>query len=75
MLQEPSIAIVILNWNGFDDTVECLQSLRQVAYANYRIILVDNGSSHNEGGEIERLFPEIHLIANEANRGFAGGVQ
>lgn len=73
MLQEPSIAIVILNWNGFDDTVECLHSLRHTAYGNYRIILVDNGSANNEGKKIAALFPEIHLISNETNRGFAGG--
>lgn len=73
MKHEPSIAIVILNWNGYEDTVECLQSLRQLTYPHYKIVLVDNGSEHNEGGEIKKAYPEIHLIGNTSNRGFAGG--
>jgi GT2 family glycosyltransferase len=73
MNQKLSIAIVILNWNGFDDTVECLQSLRQLKYSDYKIVLVDNGSANNEGIKIRTLYPEIHLIGNATNRGFAGG--
>lgn len=73
MQQEPPIAIVMLNWNGFADTAECLQSLRQTAYRNYRTILVDNGSAGDEGFRLKEQFPEICLIRNEVNRGFAGG--
>ncbi len=73
MIQEPSVAIIILNWNGFDDTVECLNSLRQTTYGNYKIVLVDNGSANNEGTRLGEMFPEIQLICNATNRGFAGG--
>ena len=73
MMQEPSAAIIILNWNGFDDTVECLRSLRQTTYGNYKIVLVDNGSANDEGSRLGEMFPEIQLICNAANRGFAGG--
>ena len=38
------VAIVILNWNGWQDTVECLESLYQNNYPNYSIIVVDNDS-------------------------------
>ena len=40
------VAIVILNWNGWEDTIECLESLYQIDYSNYRIVLVDNNSSN-----------------------------
>ena len=40
----PKISIIILNWNGWKDTIECLESLYQITYPNYEIILVDNGS-------------------------------
>lgn len=40
----PQVSIVILNWNGWIDTLECLESLYQIVYPNYNIILVDNGS-------------------------------
>jgi GT2 family glycosyltransferase len=38
------VAIIILNWNGWKDTIECLESLSQITYQNYDIIVVDNGS-------------------------------
>jgi GT2 family glycosyltransferase len=73
MKQEPSIVIIVLNWNGFDDTVVCLESLRRLNYGNYKTVLVDNGSENNEGQRLLERFPEVHLIANQENRGFAGG--
>ncbi|MFH1878459.1 MAG: glycosyltransferase family 2 protein [Candidatus Omnitrophota bacterium] len=73
MEKEPKTAVVILNWNGFKDTVECLRSLEKTDYGNFRIVLVDNGSENGEGGELEKKFPGVHLISNAVNRGFAGG--
>lgn len=40
----PKVSIIILNWNGWKDTIECLESLYQIAYPNYDVIVVDNGS-------------------------------
>jgi len=37
-------SIIILNWNGWEDTIECLESLYQITYPNYNVIVVDNGS-------------------------------
>ena len=42
----PKVFIIILNWNGWEDTLECLESLYQVDYPNYNIIVVDNGSEN-----------------------------
>ena len=39
------VAIVILNWNGWKDTLQCLQSIYQITYDSFRVVLVDNGSS------------------------------
>lgn len=39
-----TVAIIILNWNGWKDTIECLESLFQITYSNYSVIVVDNGS-------------------------------
>jgi len=41
----PRVAIIILNWNGWKDTIECLESLLRIDYPNCHIIVVDNGSS------------------------------
>lgn len=43
----PKIAIVVLNWNGWKDTIECLESLEKINYSNYQVIVVDNGSQDN----------------------------
>lgn len=40
----PNVSIIILNWNGWDDTIECLESLYQITYPSYDVIVVDNGS-------------------------------
>lgn len=40
----PPVALVVLNWNGWENTIECLESLYKIDYPNYKIILVDNAS-------------------------------
>jgi hypothetical protein len=41
---KPNVSIIVLNWNGWNDTIECLESLYQINYPNYNVIVVDNGS-------------------------------
>lgn len=41
----PKVSIIILNWNGWQDTIECLESLYQIDYPNYDVIVVDNDSN------------------------------
>jgi GT2 family glycosyltransferase len=41
----PRVAIVVLNWNGWNDTIECLEALQHSDYPDYRVIVVDNGST------------------------------
>ena len=48
----PKVALIILNWNGWEDTIECLESLYQITYPNYDVIVVDNGS---EDESIEKI--------------------
>ncbi len=40
----PMVSIIVLNWNGWKDTIECLESIYQINYSNYDIIVVDNNS-------------------------------
>lgn len=49
---KPNVSIVILNWNGWKDTVECLESLYQINYLNYNVIVLDNASSD---GSIKKI--------------------
>ncbi len=48
----PLVSIIILNWNGWQDTLECLESLYQIDYPNYRVILVDN---HSQDQSLEKI--------------------
>lgn len=50
----PKVAIIVLNWNGWRDTIECLESIYLVNYPNYEVIVVDNGSSDNSVHQIEQ---------------------
>lgn len=68
-----SVAIILVNWNGFEFTAACLASLRKVDYPDFRVILVDNASQNQEGERLKKAFPEIDLIGNSENLGFAGG--
>ncbi|MDX1607676.1 MAG: glycosyltransferase family 2 protein [Candidatus Spechtbacterales bacterium] len=70
---KPLVYIVMLNWNGIEETLESLESLRSLRYPNYEVVLVDNGSDNNEGDKIKEVYPEIHLIKNDKNLGFAEG--
>ena len=70
---DPSIAIILVNWNGYAFTVACLDSLRQLEFPDFKVILVDNASQNEEGKKLKNEFSEIDLIENRANLGFAGG--
>lgn len=45
----PKVSIIILNWNGWADTIECLESVFRNNYPNYRVIVCDNNSSDQSG--------------------------
>ena len=72
-LAEPKVVIVVLNCNGKRVTVACLESLKEIGYSNYEIILVDNGPTDGSQECFRARYPEIVLLENEANLGFAEG--
>jgi len=72
-MQIPHVYIVILNWNGKEDTLECLRSVQAVDYPRYQILVVDNASSDGSAEAIRAAFPGVALIVNESNLGFAAG--
>jgi GT2 family glycosyltransferase len=52
MKKVPKVIIIILNWNGWKDTIECLESLYQINYPNYDVVILDN-DSHD--GSLEKI--------------------
>lgn len=69
-MKQPLVYIVLVNWNGLEDTLECLRSLNEISYKNYKIVVVDNGSNNNQADVIKKKFPYIELIKNKRNEGF-----
>lgn len=67
------VAVVVLNWNGWRDTLVCLASLQKLNYSKFDLIVVDNDSSDGSQGHIESHFPGIQVIQTGANLGFGGG--
>jgi GT2 family glycosyltransferase len=69
----PTVYFSILNWNQKELTCECLDSLAQLDYPNYEIVVVDNGSRDDEAAVIRSRFPSSVVLKNERNVGFAEG--
>ena len=69
----PRVVVIILNWNGKEDTLECLSSVKQLDYPNYETVVVDNGSSDDSIIAIATQYPDITLLQTGENLGYAGG--
>ncbi|MFQ3682373.1 glycosyltransferase family 2 protein [Roseiflexus sp.] len=72
--QLPEVAIIIVNWNTGQRTLECLQQLAQQTYCRCVVLVVDNGSNDDSIERIKRDAPAAILIALSQNLGFAAGV-
>lgn len=71
-MKKPEIAIVIINWNTYQLTFDCLKSMEKCTYIDKTIFFVDNGSHDGSGDKIALEFPKINYIKNATNRGFTG---
>lgn len=69
------ISVVIVNWNGKDDTVSCLSSLGKLHKNNYilDIVVVDNGSGDGSVADFRKKFREVTVLENKENLGFCEG--
>lgn len=68
------ISIIILNYNTFDLTCQCIESIyKETKKVDFEIIIVDNASTVDDPDKFLELFPKIKLVKNTENRGFAGG--
>jgi len=67
------VAVIVLNWNGLEDTRACLASLTAQTYPQLCVTVVDNASEDGSGAILAREFPAFTHIANAQNLGFTGG--
>lgn len=74
MTPQPIVSVIVLNWNGKHYLETCLSSLLGQTYQSLEIILVDNGSADGSVEFVRDRFPEVTIIENDTNLGFAKGV-
>ena len=67
----PHVKILILNWNGGDVLLDCLESVVAIDYDNFTTIVIDNASSDNSIDNIHNKFPNVEVIALNKNYGYA----
>ncbi|MBI5433847.1 MAG: glycosyltransferase family 2 protein [Planctomycetes bacterium] len=67
------VAAVVLNWNGGDENLACVESLYAQGSAVERVIFVDNGSCDGSWERVVARFPSVELLRNARNQGFGGG--
>ena len=76
---QPGVGIILLNWNGYKDTYDCLKSLESLSYPHFKVFVVDNCSSDNSYQQLlqDQVKGDFHLsieiIQSGGNLGFAGG--
>lgn len=74
MKSNPEISFITVNYNGFQDTKELIDSLHaHFSACSHEIIVVDNGSLQDEAQLLQNLYPHIRTLRSEHNLGFAGG--
>jgi GT2 family glycosyltransferase len=73
MNHSPSVAVLILNWNGANDTIECLNSVSQFDYPDFYTLVVDNGSMDSSIEKIEAACPGVQVLKTGRNLGYAEG--
>lgn len=67
------VSVVVVNYRGAEDTIACLDGMRDLDYPELEVIVVDNASGDGSAESIAARFPDAKVLALEENTGFAGG--
>ena len=73
LIGPPFVSIVILNFNGGKDILECLESVERLDYPGFEVIVVDNGSTDDSLRQIKKRFTGITIVENRTNLGVPEG--
>ncbi len=69
----PKVLIIIVNWNGKEYLNDCLRSVFNQSYENFKVILVDNGSTDGSIEFVKKIYSDVEIIPLDKNYGFAKG--
>lgn len=67
------VTVVVLNWNGWRDTLGCLASLQTLVDPQPDILLIDNRSTDDSVRQVRQSYPALRIVVNDVNLGFGGG--
>jgi GT2 family glycosyltransferase len=73
MADAPKILISVVNWNNYQDTVRCIRLCKEIDYPSFEICVVDNDSRNESVAKIREAFPQINMIVQKKNKGYAAG--
>jgi GT2 family glycosyltransferase len=72
--ESPSVLIVVLNWNSYEETITAVKSISSMDYPNCRTVVIDNGSMNNSAEQLEKVVSDrVEFIPLPENLGFTGG--
>ncbi len=73
MSDAPLVYVIVLNYRNYDDTLECVRTLRRATYPNMKIIIVENGSDNDSESVLRAELPDLEIIQTGKNLGYSGG--
>lgn len=69
----PKVSVILVNYNNWRETLECIGSLSKMDYPDYEVVVVDNGSTDDSVPRIKGACPQATMIEATDNLGFSGG--
>ncbi|MFU0784636.1 MAG: hypothetical protein ACFWT2_16345 [Thermoanaerobacterium thermosaccharolyticum] len=69
----PLVYIILVNYNRYKDTIECVKSIRRINYKNYKVIIVDNALTNDSVKLLKENLDDCIIIESNKNLGFSGG--
>jgi len=72
-MHQPLVYILILNYSSLDDTIDCVEYVKQINYTNYRLLVIDNNSPDGSGKTLSDKLPSQEFVQLSKNTGYAGG--
>lgn len=69
----PCVNIIVLNWNGWRDTLACVETCQWLTWPHFQIVVVDNASTAGSEEILRRHLTDVEILQSGANLGFSGG--